>query len=281
MKPVTDEELLTLQEAADHLRVHYMTAYRWVRLGRLPAYKTGGRLRVRRSELERFLAEREVDVVSPGKSGGRTGWEEHRNRFCELLVSGEGVEADRLVRRVIADGATAGDVYLLLITPALRRVGAMWAEGNLLIAVEHRATEICLGIMARLAETFRRPGPLRGTAVAFGPPDEEHVLATTMLADFLRAAGYEAHNLGVSVPIDDLAKFLGLVRSDVLCVSLTVPNADVYAPIVKVAREGLGAPPVVFGGQGVDADLARAAGGHVLTDVRHLAETVEALTGSG
>lgn len=277
MEAPTESELLTLQEAADHLRVHYMTAYRWVRLGRLPAFKTGGRLRVPRSELARFIAEREVDVASPGRSGGRTSWESHRAHFYDLLVSGESHEADRLVKRIIADGATAGDVYLRLITPTLERIGAAWAQGDLLIAMEHRATEICLGIMARLTDTFRRPGPSRGTAVALAPAGEGHLVGVVMVADFLRAAGYAVHNLGVNVPLGDLARFLGLIRADVLCVSLTRANPDVYGPVVRVARSGLGAPPVLFGGQGVDAERARAAGGHILEDIEELGPTVAEL----
>ena len=36
----TPGDLITLQEAAERLSVHYMTAYRWVRRGELPAFKT-------------------------------------------------------------------------------------------------------------------------------------------------------------------------------------------------------------------------------------------------
>jgi len=37
-----DDELLSLRDAADQLGVHYMTAYRYLRLGTLPAKKVGG-----------------------------------------------------------------------------------------------------------------------------------------------------------------------------------------------------------------------------------------------
>ena len=36
-----DTSPITLQEAADRLGVHYMTAYRYVRTGRLPAQRSG------------------------------------------------------------------------------------------------------------------------------------------------------------------------------------------------------------------------------------------------
>ena len=38
-----DPSLITLQEAADRLGVHYMTAYRYVRTGRMPATRARAR----------------------------------------------------------------------------------------------------------------------------------------------------------------------------------------------------------------------------------------------
>ena len=46
------EETLSLHQAADELGVHYMTAYRYVRLGVLPAHREGRSWRVRRADLD-------------------------------------------------------------------------------------------------------------------------------------------------------------------------------------------------------------------------------------
>ena len=45
---------MTLHEAAELLGVHYMTAYRYVRLGLLQAAKRGGAWRVSREDIERM-----------------------------------------------------------------------------------------------------------------------------------------------------------------------------------------------------------------------------------
>ena len=50
------ERELTLQEAADLLGVHYMTAYRYVRTGRLAATRINGKWVVARSSLDRDQA---------------------------------------------------------------------------------------------------------------------------------------------------------------------------------------------------------------------------------
>ena len=268
-------ELLTLQEAAEQLKVHYMTAYRWVRRGDLPAFKAGGRLRVQASDVERFVQQRRIDVVLPG-AAGRTDWPTHVDRLYLLLVDGQALEAGHLVRKVIADGAPVGQVYLELLTPVLHRVGDAWAAGELTVAEEHRASEICMSIIARHGEAFRRRGPSRGTAVTLTPPDEMHGLATAMVADFLRAGGYDVHHLGINVPLEDLRLFLAVIACDVLCVSVTTPvsDPDFYRDLVSA---GGPSTTVIFGGQGADPVLVAAANGVLVETLADLVPTVDSL----
>lgn len=54
--PLTTDEVLTAHEAADLLGIHYKTLLTYVRTKRLQAVKRGGRLFIRRSWLEDFLA---------------------------------------------------------------------------------------------------------------------------------------------------------------------------------------------------------------------------------
>ncbi|MPZ71758.1 MAG: helix-turn-helix domain-containing protein [Nitriliruptorales bacterium] len=269
-------DLLTLQEAAEQLKVHYMTAYRWVRQGDLPAFKAGGRLRLRPSDVERFLTQRRVDVVLP--QHGRTEWPTHVDRLYDLLTDGRAVEAAQLVRKVIADGAPAGQVYLDLLTPTLHRIGDGWEAGILSVAAEHRASEICNVIVARLSDSFRRRGPARGTAVTFTPPGEQHAIASAMAADFMRAGGFDVHHLGVNVPLADLRQFLQIVPCNVMCASFTNTGAEaaVYAEITRLGHDG-GDTVVVFGGQGVDPDAAASSGGAVVESLADLVTCVEDL----
>ena len=54
MTPATPrpDDRIGLRDAAARLGVHYMTAYRYVRLGVLPATKVGGEWQVRLTDLE-------------------------------------------------------------------------------------------------------------------------------------------------------------------------------------------------------------------------------------
>lgn len=264
--------LLSVQDVADEVQVHYMTAYRWVRRGDLRATKAGGRLRIRRADLEEFLAQREVDVAVDGGDGGRTDWDRHLRTFLQALLSGDELAAERQVRSIIADGATAGAVHTRLITPALHRVGDLWADGDITVAEEHRASNICATIVAQHTALFRRRGPRRGIAVTLTLPGDDHGLAPAMVADFLRAAGYEVHHLGTSVPIDELRRFLRTIACDVVCCSVTLPAPEaLYVDLVRAAASREPPVAVVFGGQAVDRARAEAAGGQVVGDLDELA----------
>lgn len=61
------EKLYTLQEAADYLKVHYSTIYRWLQSGQLKARKVGTHWRVPQSELERLAGSDKQDTSSLGR----------------------------------------------------------------------------------------------------------------------------------------------------------------------------------------------------------------------
>ena len=275
----TPGDLITLQEAAERLSVHYMTAYRWVRRGELPAFKTGGRLRIRVEDLERFLAERAVDVAMKSHDdNGHTDWDRHVDRLVDALMVGDAARASSDVRKVMSDGATAGDVYVRLIAPALYRVGSALDEGEIGVAEEHRASQICVTIVAQLSELFKRRKARRGTAVTLMRPHERHAVVSAMVADFLRAGGYDVHHLGAGVPADDLAMFLRVVPTDLVCFSVTrkMP-AELYEGLVRACQEHIPEPTVIFAGQGIDRAAAEASGAFVMQDIGELAEHLDHL----
>jgi excisionase family DNA binding protein len=53
-------EIMTLHEVADYLKIYYYTLYRLVRRGAFPAFRLGGDFRVRRADLDKWIAQRHV-----------------------------------------------------------------------------------------------------------------------------------------------------------------------------------------------------------------------------
>lgn len=253
--------LLTLQEAAERLHVHYMTAYRWVRRGDLPAFKTGGRLRVRLDDLERFLEDRQLDVASAATPSGQTDWDRHVGRLTDLLLVGDAPACWRDVQKVISDGATAGDTYVHLLLPVVAEIAERADVGKIGVAVEHRARHLVVTIVARLGDLFRRRGPTQGTAVCMAPPTEPDAITSAMLSDFLRGAGWDVHHLGAGPSAQDLAEFLRDEPVDVVGIAIgrALPAAH-YEDLAQASGAPTGDAVVAFAGPCVDEAAAAAVG---------------------
>jgi excisionase family DNA binding protein len=55
-----EETYFTVEEVAERLKVSHMTVYRWIKAGKLGAYKIGGEFRLAEGDIERFLQARRV-----------------------------------------------------------------------------------------------------------------------------------------------------------------------------------------------------------------------------
>jgi excisionase family DNA binding protein len=53
--PVVNDQLMTIKEVADFLRISTISAYSWVRDGKLPAIRIGKEWRVRTRDLDEWL----------------------------------------------------------------------------------------------------------------------------------------------------------------------------------------------------------------------------------
>ena len=129
---------LTLQEAADRLGVHYMTAYRYVRHGRLIAHKEGKTWVVEEDDLAAFLN------AEPPKRG-EAPWGE---RLEARMLAGDVAGASGVVNDALASGVEPAEVYTDMVMPAMRDIGARWAAGDLDISEEHRASAVAQRIHA-------------------------------------------------------------------------------------------------------------------------------------
>jgi excisionase family DNA binding protein len=243
---------LTLQEAADELGVHYMTAYRYVRLGLLAAQKSGGVWRVTRDDLERFRA---GTGTAPVRAGTPAPWAE---RLESRLLAGDARGAWGVVEAALAAGAELDEIYLDVLTPAMVGIGTRWEAGEIDVAIEHRATGIAMRLIGRLGPRFVRRGRTKGTVVLGAPAGERHGLPVAVLADLLRLEGWEVSDLGADTPATSFAHAAS-TTDDVVAVGLSVTNADNLAACADACRAVRAAAPgvlVVVGGQAVTADVA-------------------------
>jgi excisionase family DNA binding protein len=242
---------MTLHAAAEQLGVHYMTAYRYVRLGLLPATKLGSTWRVAAADLATFRTGPSTERAAPGEGSARTApW---AARFESRLVAGDGVGAWGVVEAALTAGMVPGEVYLDVIAPALRQVGDRWAAGEIDVATEHRASGIAMRVVGRLGPRLARRGRTRGAVVVGTPAGERHSLPVAILADLLRSGGWEVSDLGCDVPAGAFAGAAGRTeRLLVVGVSVTSPSClAAAAETIAVLRAALGTTPILVGGGAV------------------------------
>lgn len=198
---------LSLNAAAEELGVHYMTAYRYVRTGRLLATKQRGQWWVDEVELASFGAR-----GAPG-SGAKTagsskipGGAVSRHRYATQLrrraVVGDDAGAWAVITEAMASGASASQVHIDIITPALDQVGALWADGELSVAHEHQATAVVQRLLGRMTPMFRHAGRTRATVVLGAVAGDDHALPAALMGDLLHDRNFNVVNLGANSPTE-------------------------------------------------------------------------------
>ncbi len=225
---------ISLTDAAARLGVHYMTAYRYVRTGLLPARQQGGQWQVAPADIEQFLAAKGSRARRAPASGAEgTGPARRVDALADRLVAGDEQGAWRLLDDAYAHGWDHRTVYLTLLGPALRTIGDRWEIGTISVGGEHRATVVAMRLLGRIGARATRRGRPAGTVVLAAPAGERHSLPSAMVSDLLRAEGWRVVDLGADTPADTLAE-AARAEDDLVGVGLCVT-----APLNAAARSRL------------------------------------------
>ena len=271
---------LGLQEAADRLGVHYMTAYRYVRTGRLPATRVGSQWWVDPDDLG--MAGAGTGVAGRTRAATRKASQEAAVRQLEdRLVAGDEPGAWTIVESRLGSGSDPDEILMDELGQAMRSVGAGWAAGTYTVDDEHRASGVASRLVARLGARFTTRGPKRGSVVLGTPPNELHGLTTAMAANVLRGAGFDVVDLGADVPADAFGSAVSKTpRALAVAVGVSTGKHDrSVRAIVRAVHEVSPGLPVLVGGAGI-ADGEHAARLGALwsgRDARSLGEVIEDL----
>lgn len=243
------EGLVGLRQAADEIGVHYMTAYRYVRTGRLAAEKKGGRWWIDQADLVRIVNGGAASAVAPRPRA------ELVEPLAARLVRSDYSGSWQLVEGVLASGGAPTAVHQELLGPAMTLIGEGWRNGELTIADEHRATATCQRILGRMSAMFRPPGRRRGSVVLGAISGDAHGLPSAMLADMLENEHISVIDLGPNTPASSFSEVAREVDDLVgvgIVATLALPAKAAAQACTDLALEFPGAL-VVLGGAGVSA----------------------------
>lgn len=274
---------ITLQEAARQLGLHYMTVYRYVRTGKLPATQDGLIWRVRVSDVRALKARR----VSGSGSRSRPKSAAVSRRALEArMLAGDSAGAWWLIDSRLGGGLDPAGVVTTLLAPALQSIGSRWADGELSVADEHQATSVAQRIIGRLGLQFGRPGRTRGTVIVAAPEGDLHTLPVAMVADLLRWRGFDVSELGAHTPVDALAEVARQTdRLVAVGIASTTSGLDAQvATSLELLRSEVPGTRTFLGGNAIrSAGHARTLGADIWTgrDGWNVVEAVEGLAPVG
>jgi excisionase family DNA binding protein len=275
--------LLGLQEVADRLGVHYMTAYRYVRTGRLPATRIGSQWWVDPHDLPAAV-ERNPVAGRPRTETRRASRAAAARRLEDRLVAGDEPGAWTIVEGRLGAGSDPDDVLLDGLGEAMRSVGHGWEAGAYTVDDEHRAAGVATRVVARLGARFTARGPKRGSVILGTPPRELHGLPTAMAANVLRGRGFEVVDLGADVPEEAFGSAVSKVQHPLaVAVAVTAGNHDrSVRAIVRAVHHVSPGLPVLVGGAAIAGEehAARLGAGWSGGDARRLGELIEVLDGA-
>lgn len=97
MSSTTNRDYYTVAEAAEQLNVSHSTVWRWIRAGKLPAYRVGSRnIRIKRGELSRMVAD-----FDDSRGQSELSVEERRRELLRPMTDQEQKQQRELFARVM------------------------------------------------------------------------------------------------------------------------------------------------------------------------------------
>jgi methanogenic corrinoid protein MtbC1 len=177
-----------------------------------------------------------------------------------LLRAGDADSAQQFVATLLSGGTSRVEVIDGLLGPALARIGQLWQDGGVSVAVEHRATNIVDALLHLTLQGVS--AAVQGRRVLLtGVQGEWHVMPARLVAGVWNCLGWEVVALTPSLPADDLRALAAAERTRIAGVSCSLVSNLVPAWQTISVLRGCGYR-VVVGGRAFDAvaDVAQILG---------------------
>lgn len=179
----------------------------------------------------------------------------HDHLLDELVALLDPLEKTQFERRL--NGAVAvipfEESLQRILLPLQRRVGELWHEGRLNVAVEHYVTKL---IQQKLFSVMNQlPINEFGPRVVIACPEgEAHEIGAQAVAYLAATRGCHVYYLGPNLPNSDLRALCERIKPDLVLLSLTEIKSDAAARHLMHELESLSTQwPVAIGGQGARA----------------------------
>ncbi len=121
-------------------------------------------------------------------------------KLLKAMVDADRLGAATLIDQALKEGWTRESIIKDILAPALVQIGAMWGKASVSLAQGFVGAKIAEDTLLRcLPDNPDFPVLFKGTVVIGNIEEDFHSLGRRMVASFLRAAGWEVHDLGNDV----------------------------------------------------------------------------------
>lgn len=249
------KQMLSPKEMASAIGVSESSLKRWADDGRIRVVRTmGGHRRISLQEAVRFARSSNLPVLRPQVLGlpevervrarRDDRGEDAGDLLTRRLLSGNAEESRAIILDLYLSGRSVGHICDEPIRRAMEKVGELWEHDPTGIAVEHRATDICIQSLNVLRYLIEQPGAssesgggaeadqeggeavsVRPRAIGGAPGGDPYLLPSIMATCVLAEAGFEAINLGPDTPLETLALSVSQQRPSVAWLSSSTEHA--------------------------------------------------------
>lgn len=142
------------------------------------------------------------------------------------------------------------EVFHKILVPLQIRVGELWFEGKLGVAVEHYVTSMVRQKLSAVMNhlSSNREGPM---LVVCCPPWELHEIGAQTVAYHCLKKGCRVSFLGANLPLEDLIDFCNNTNPDAVIISFSQPFGDSKGKryLIDISTKVSNACPIFIGGQ--------------------------------
>lgn len=222
---------LTTREVARLCRVSDATVKRWEQAGCLKSERTnGGHRRFRAEEVARFQRRNNIGLkrssgdepVLTVNARPRTESRVEMPSLFNLLIAGREEEAAEVFIGSFLRGQSLAKIFDEVLCPAMKRVGELWAVGDLSIAQEHLATRAALNAVYKLRAVLPVAQTMGAVAVCCSLEGDLHELPVHLAQLIFEYEGFEVINFGANMPLYSLTEEVGNYAPSVICISVTL-----------------------------------------------------------
>jgi methanogenic corrinoid protein MtbC1 len=176
--------------------------------------------------------------------------EEKYKNYLQHLLDGQKADCKRIVSTILDTDIEIKELYERLFQRSLYRVGELWEQNRISVAVEHLATSITEGLLHLVYPKIFAAEHHGKKAVVSCVANEYHQVGAKMVADIFELNGWDGYFLGANTPVDDLLQLIDEKSPDMLGLSLSIYFNT--ARLIEVIEEVRGAYPqldILVGGQ--------------------------------